>query len=160
MPKKKGAPLPWKVTVREIATGQELKAWPVDARELIRSGEYEMIEDPGVEHRKGVTPTAAPKQDPSQLTVPPAPDGTASTSGTETPSGDDAGAQSNPASEGESGAATGDAAGESNSDAGDAASGESGDDAGAGAGAGEGAGESTEPPASKDEKATKRGRGK
>jgi hypothetical protein len=36
--------IPGKVTVREIATGQEFLAWPVDARELVRTGEYDTPE--------------------------------------------------------------------------------------------------------------------
>lgn len=33
--------MPGKVTVREVSTGREFLAWPVDAREMVRSGEYE-----------------------------------------------------------------------------------------------------------------------
>jgi hypothetical protein len=34
-----------KVSVRERATGQVIRAWPVDARELIASGEFEAGDD-------------------------------------------------------------------------------------------------------------------
>jgi hypothetical protein len=52
-----GAPAAWKVTVREIATGRVTTVWPVDARELVRSGEYEVVHDPGQRFRTGVSPT-------------------------------------------------------------------------------------------------------
>lgn len=42
-----------KVLVRERATGQESNAWPVDARELLASGEYEAADAAAEQIAKG-----------------------------------------------------------------------------------------------------------
>jgi len=42
-----------KIRVREKATGQEIEVWPVDASELLSSGEYEAADGPAAQVAQG-----------------------------------------------------------------------------------------------------------
>lgn len=43
-----------RVTVRESATGQTFSVWPVDARELLKSGEYAPVDEAAERIAQGV----------------------------------------------------------------------------------------------------------
>lgn len=65
------APPPRKYKMQHLSTGQVVESWPVDARDMIRSGEWDRVADDTALRATGATPApvSVPVTPPTHLTT-------------------------------------------------------------------------------------------